>query len=241
MVVLSDLPDEIISLILSKMSYATIYRLHLEGNTIYTNYLLDDGKRIISLLEEWIHPDAGYRPIGADFDFTNLELITKQIWNMLTCVSSTADSDIPLQLLYDANDFITMECDVPDSFKNMCSDIWKVIIKEYLDAEYNPGMEWFGGNVKWKYIYRNIEEYPAVHGLDTLAKQKYALSILIMTYLNYKNKIMHLYGAYDVLDTNEKYYLGLKSLIVGVSSNSSLDMVLIPRQFVKDTFYFMSE
>ena len=241
----SALPDEIISLILQKMSYSTIYRLYLEGNATCHNYLLKQGKKTIDLLEQWIHPDAGYCPIETDFAFTNLELITKHIWNMLICVSSTADSDIPLQLLRDAHYFITMECDIPDSYDDMYSDIWEFIIIKYLDSEYDEiTNSWLGDYKKWKYIFQAIKDYPERHGLNTLAKQKYALAILIMAYIEHKDEIMHLYDddddEFEKIDTDEKYYYELKSLIATVSGNSHLATEMVSGQFVRDTFYVMS-
>jgi len=237
----AELPIEIIELIISKMHYPSIYRFHLEGNKVLTGHLLKEGKTIITLLENLIHPDAGYSPIGADFDFTNLDLITKQIWNMLICVSSNTDSDMHQQLLYHACAFITMECDTPDSYDEMCSDIWETIIVRYLDSEYDSTMEWLGGYKKWKYIFRAIEEYTSVHGLDTLAKQKYALSILIMTYLKYKDTIMNMYeDEHERIDTNEKYYAELTNLVAVVSGNGHLGTSMVSTEFVKETFYFMS-
>lgn len=235
-------PDEINELTISKMSYPLIYRLHIEGNIIATHYLLKSGKIIITLLENLIHPDAGYCPIGTDFNFTNLDLITKQMWNMIICVSSSTDSDMNRQLLYHVCAFISMECDIPDSYYNMCSDIWEFIILQYLDSEYDSNLGCLGGYKKWKYILRAIEEYPAKHGLDTLAKQKYALSILIMTYLDHKDPIMHMYdNEYERIDTNKKYYRELKALITSVSKNAHLDAEMISSQFIKDIFYFMND
>lgn len=244
-VVITALPYNIIALILQKISYTTIYKLHLEGNKVLTRHLVKEGKKIITLLENLIHPDAGYSPISADFDFTNLDLITKHIWNMLICVSSNTDSDMIQQLLYHACAFISMECDAPDSYYNMCSDIWEFIIIKYLDSEYDEiTNSLLGDYKKWKYIFRAIKDYPGIHGLNTLAKQKYALSILIMTYLQHKDEIMHLYDddyyESEKIDTNEKYYYELKSLIATVSGNRHLDAEMVSRQFVKDTFYFMS-
>lgn len=239
----TELPNELIEIIISKMHYPIIYKFHLEGNTVLTCHLLKEGKRIITLLENIIHSDAGYSPIGDDFDFTNLDVITKQIWNMLICVSPNADSDMHQQLLYNACAFITMECDVPHSYDGMCSDIWEFIIVRYLDSEYAETTNgWIRGYKEWKYISRAIEEYSVIYGLNTLAKQKYGISILITTYLKYKDTIMNMYeDEYARIDTNEKYYGELKSLIATVSGNAHLGVSMVCSRFVKDTFYFMSE
>jgi hypothetical protein len=236
-----ELSNDINELIISKMHYSTIYRFHLEGNVIFTRHLLKEGKSLITHLENLIHPDAGYSPIGADFDFTNLDLITKHIWNMLICVSNT-NSDMHQHLLYHVCGFISMECDAPDLYNAMFSDIWESIILLYLDSEYDSTMESLGGYKKWKYIFRAIERYTSTHGLDTLAKQKYALSILIMTYLEYKDTIMNMYeDEYKQIDTNEKYYDELRNLVAVVSGNGHLGTSMISREFVNETFYFMSE
>lgn len=241
----SALSDDIIRLIMLELSYPTIYKLHLEGNTIYTKYLLDEGKRIITLLDDWIHPDSGYYPITEDFDFGNLELVIKHIWNMLICLSSVSHPDAPDYMLGEAHNackFITMECECPNTYDDMCADMWKFIILKYLDSEYDSSMEWLGGYRKWKYICGAIHDYPEIHELDTLPKQKYALSILIMTYLENKDEIMHLYeNEYEKIDTNEKYYRVLTSLIAVVSKNGHLGAEMVSKQFVKNTFYFMYE
>jgi len=235
-----QLPIEIVDLIISKLPYPTIYKLFLKGNSIATRLLLKEGKRIITLLENLIHPEAEYSPIGDDFDFTNLDLITKQIWNMLICVSLNADSNLHHQVVYDACAFISMECDIPDSYDNMCSGIWESIIMKYLESEYASYMEMLGGYGRWSDIYSSIKEFPVAHGLDTLAKQKYALSILIMTYLKCKDTIMNMYeDEYERIDTHEKYYDELRNLIATVSGY--FDVIIISREFVKKTFYFMSE
>lgn len=235
-----SLSDDIMDLIISELSYPTIYKLHLEGQIIYTKYLLDNGKRIISLLEDWIHPDSGYYPITKDFDFKNLDLIIKHIWNMLICLSSISHPDIPENLLRNACGFITMECECPNTYDDMCTDMWEFIILKYLDSEYDSSMDWLGGYNSCKYICSAIEKYPVIHELNTLAKQKHALSILIMTYLEYKDEVMHLYDSeYEKIDTNKKYYEELKSLIAVVSGNAHLCVEMVSRQFIKDTFYFM--
>ena len=233
------LPVEIIQLIISKLPYPTIYRLVLEGNAIATRYLRYEGKRIITRLEKLIHPESGYTPIRDDFDFTNLDLIIKQIWNMLICISIIADSDTHQQVLYNACAFISMECDAPDSYDNMCSCIWDSIIEQYLDSEYASYMDMLGAYARFKYIDRAIEAFPAIHKLDTLATQKYALSILIMTYLKHKDVIMNMYNdENERIDTNKKYYDELRKLIVTVSG--SFDVTIISKKFVKDIFYFIS-
>jgi hypothetical protein len=43
------------------------------------------------------------------------------------------------------------------------------------------------------------------------------------------------------IDTNEKYYGELRTLIATVSENGHLGTSMISSEFVKDTFYFMSE
>jgi len=238
----SALSDDIIELIMSELPYSTIYNLHLEGNTIYTSYLLEEGKRIISLLEDWIHPCADYQSTKTNLNFTNLDVVIKHIWNMLICLSSVSHPDMSNNMLFDACAFITMECNYPDTYDDMCSDMLEFIIIKYLDTEYDLSMEWLGGYKKWKYICSAINVYPKIHELDTLPKQKYALSILIMTYLEHKDEIMHLYdNEYEKINTDEKYYKVLTSLIAVVSGNGHLDAELISSQFVKDTFYFMSE
>jgi hypothetical protein len=232
------LSDNIIDIIMPKLSYPTIYNLYLKGNAIYHNYLLKQGQKIITILEEWIHPAAGYTPISADFEFTNLDKIIKHIWNMIICLSS----NLPANILYDACNFITMECDVPESYDVMIDDMWDFIIVRYLDSEYDVTTNsWLGGYKRWKYICNAIDEYSETHLLDTPAKQKYALVILIMKYIEHKDEIMHMYeDELEQIDTDEKYYNVLQSMIMVVSGNRHLCTEMIPQQFIIDTFYFMS-
>ena len=236
------LSNDIIDRIVSKLSYPTIYSLYLEGNAICHNYLLTQGKKTITLLEECIHPDSGYYPIEDDFDFTNLDKIIKKIWNIIICLSTVFNPNLPANMLSDACAFILMEYDLPESYSNMVDDIWDSIIVRYLDSEYDETTNsWLEGYKKWKYICCAIDEYPHIHALHTAAKQKHALAILIMTYREHKDEIMHMYEhEYEQIDTDKKYYNELKSLIRVVSGNGHLGVEMVPNQFVKDTFYFMS-
>jgi hypothetical protein len=250
------LADDIIDIILSNLPYSTIYKLSLAGNAKYHSYLLSQGKELILCLEGWMHPAAEYNPISKDFDFTNLDLIIKHLWNMIICLKSVwvieysnstsstqSNMSISRNMLIDVYGYITMECDYPESYHDMTDDIWECIIITYLDSEYDEtGNGWLGGYKKWKYICRAIENYPKQHELDTLAKQKHALTILILTYIEYKEEIMAMYeNEYQRIDTDEKFYNELKSLIAVVSKNGHLGAEMISRQFVQDTFYFMNQ
>jgi hypothetical protein len=240
----SALHNEVIDLIISKLSYHNIYKLHLSGYTNATYYLLLEGKKIITQLETLIHPDSGYFPISSDFNFNNLETITKHIWNLLICVKpQTEDSKIYKynQLMKSVSAFLTMECEAPGSYDTICNDIFEYLIVEYLDSEYCIALEWLGEYTKWKYIFNAIDDFPIVYKLDTLSQQKYGLSILILTYLEHKDEIMHMYDNQSKsIDTDTKYYEMLVSLIKTVSGNGFLAATIISNQFVKNTFYFMT-
>jgi hypothetical protein len=232
------LPADIMDLIISKMSYPSFYKLHLSGNSAITTYLLKNGRKIITLLEPYMNSDSDYSPIGDDFDFTNLDVIIKQIWNMIICISSL--SNINNELLSETFAFITMECEEPDSVYDIYSDIWETIIIEYLDSEYSSHMNWLGGYKRLKYICRAISKYSSTHNITTLNEEKYTLSILIKTYLGYKEEIMQMYShEEEKIDTNQKYYKELRNLIATVSHNGDLATSLVSKEFVKKTFYFM--
>ncbi len=181
-------------------------------------------------------------PIATDFDFNNLENITKHIWNMLICVKAqTADIYKYNQLIKSASAFLTMESETPELYDTICDDIWKCLILEYLDPKYNSSFEWLGGYKKWKYICRAIDNFPTRYKINTLTQQKYALTILIITYLEHKDEIMHMYANEpESIDTDKKYYEELTSLIKTISGNGHLAASIICNQFVKNTFYFMS-
>ena len=239
---IAALPAEIIDIIMSRLPYHVIYNLHLAGDTSATRILLLEGQKIISLLERWINPDTKYIFTSArsasvvfNVDFTNLEAIIRHIWNLLICVEisspDTIDRPAHLDLFQNAYDFITMEGAVPESYDAMCDDIWDVIISEYLES--HESLQ--GGYLSRKCIYRAIEAYPHTHGLDTLAKQKYALAILIKVYLAHKNDIINRY------ETKAEYYEELVYLIQTISGNGALGVQMVSKEFVAETFYFMKE
>jgi hypothetical protein len=235
-----SLPNEIIELIIKKLSYPTNYKLHLECNLAATTYLLNNGKRIISQLGNYINPNSKYYPIPDDFDFTNLEKITQHIWNMLIYIEPISDSDKYKQLMLDVCSFLTMESPAPDSYNDMRDNIWEEIIVQYLDSEYDSTLDFLGEYKTWNYIFIAIEEYAVNHGLDSIDKQKHALVLLIMTFLDLKHEIMHMYdGEVERIDTDKKYYEEFKRLIKTISRNGHLDTEMISDEFVKNTFYFM--
>ncbi len=203
--------------------------------------LLEDGKQMLIELEKyWIHPDAGYIPIPdyTKFDFGSLEAISRQLWNAIICVDGTLNADDDFaDLKYNVLSFLTMECPPPPSNNAMCEDMWQQIILLALDTDYDPGMDWLGGYKKLKYIQRAIKRFPTDHGLDNLAKQKYALAILIETFYTWKDEIMHLYPG--EIDTPEKYYRELKGLISQVSGNGYENNLIVHPLFTLNTFDFM--
>lgn len=237
-----SLPDELNRLIIGKMPYYSAYKLmeNESNREMVMKKLLKDGKEMLIELEtHWIHPESGYIPIPdyATFDFSSLDAITRQLWNAIICVDGQLNSDYDLtDLLDDVQGFLTMECPPPPSYDAMRNNMWQNIILLALDTEYHPGMDWLGRK-KYKYIQRAIEEYPSVHELDTLAKQKYALGILIQTFIERKEEIMHMYPGH--VNTHQKFYNELVDLICQASDNGYEENLIVHPLFARNTFNFM--
>lgn len=237
------LPFDIKCSIMKNMSYIHIYKLTLEGDKDIMQFLLNEGNRFITKLQEYISPDSDYSELSENIDYSDLNEIQRVLWNMIICVDpiddNSNDSGI-INLIYDVCWFLTMETEKPESFSGMYADIWERIIVEYLDSEYDSNTAAYGGYKGWKYIFRAIEKYPKEHDLETLGKQKYCLALLITTYLEQKDTIMTMYShEYNKIDTNQKYYDELRCLICTVSRNGHLEIGMIDSQFVKETFNFI--
>lgn len=243
------LPIELNKLIVRNMSFPDAYQLmHHPQLTehqrdIVRETLIDDGKRMLEQLEEyWIHPESKYKPNQEPSKCISLESITRQLWNAIICIDKELIPGQETQITELENDvlaYLTMECPPPSSYDDMCDVMWQRIILLSLDTDYDSGMDWLGSYKKLKYIYRAIEKFPTIYGLDTLAKQKYALTILIKTFHSWRYEIMNLYPG--EIDIPIIFYRELQCLVARVSLNGDIGTHLIEQQFVKDTFDFIKK
>lgn len=238
-----SLPVEIVQLIFSKLSPHDAYKLLSVKccRDIQLPLFLKNGKKLLATMEAyWIHPDSDYKPAPANTEFTELDAITRQLWNAYISVDKQLTPEFA-QLEQDVFEFLTMQCEQPASYNQICDDMWIDIIRLALDTEYDPVMDVVGGYKKYKYINAAIDRFNGIYGLDTPEKEIYGLFALIKTYHDYKDEIYRLYGD-GAISTPLLFYGELKSLIAQVSyPTASESKGMISQEFLNSTFNFMCD